>query len=215
MTTRLALWNLALAELGNERIGDTGDPVKSARELTAAHDQVVTECLAAGSWNFAMEDASVTGDTGLITGRVGYRYGFTKPTDWVRTIAVSLDEYFSAPLTQYYDDADIWKADSTPLYVRYVSNDTGLGRDLAKWPAQFTRFVALELADRVSVALTQNEALRERVEKRRDMARKRALNTDAMNSAQPVFPPPGSWTVARWGGRGGGRDRGSRGSLTG
>ena len=219
-TTKLALWNLALVELGVERLADTGSPSsgpngKPARELTALHSQVVNECIAAGSWNFAMEDTSITGDTGLITGRVGPRYGFTKPTDWVRTVAVSLDEFFSAPLTQYYDDADIWKADSTPLYVRYVSNDTGLGFELARWPAQFTRFVALELADRLSVALTQNDAVRERIGKRRDEARKRALNTDAMNQAQPIFPPAGSWTVARWGSRGNGRDRGSRGSLTG
>lgn len=213
-TTRLRLWNTALLELGSERLSDTGDPVKSAREMAAVHDQVVAECLAVGSWNFAMEDVSITGDTGLITSRVGPKYGFSKPSDWVRTIGLSLDEFFRAPLTEYYDDGDIWKADSSPIYVRYVSSDTGLGRDLAAWPAQFTRYVALELADRTSPALTQNESLRERIEKRRDMARKRALNTDAMNEASPKFAPPGTWTAARWGRLGRG-DRGGRGSLTG
>jgi hypothetical protein len=55
----------------------------------------------------------------------------------------------------------------------------------------------------------------EKVEERRDKARRRALNVDAMNEPQPKFPPPGSWTAARWGSSGARRDRGSRGSLTG
>ena len=43
-------------------------------------------------------------------------------------------------------------------------------------------------------------------------ARRNALNKDALNEAQPKFRPTGSWTAAR---RGGGGDRGRRGSLTG
>lgn len=213
-TTKLKLWSDALLELGNERISDTGEPVKSARELAAVHDQVVGECLQAGSWNFAMETVRIDADTG-VTPAFGYTKVFAKPSDWVRTIAVSLDERFSMPLLQYYDDDTFWSADSSPIYVRYVSSDTGLGLDLSRWTPNFTRYVALELADRVSPALTQNDALRERIEKRRDMARKRALNTDAMDEAQPKFAPPGSWTVARWGNSGARRDRGSRGSLIG
>ena len=214
MATKLGVWNLALQALGNERLSDTGNPGRASNELASCYSQVVNECLAAGSWNFAMEDVEITGDTGLITSRVGNQYGFAKPSDWVRTIAISYNEHFTTPLLDYYDDADIWKVDSTPIYVRYVSNDTGLGFDLASWPAQFTRFVSLELASRVGPAITQNMSLIERVEKLRDLARRRALNTDAMNEAQPKFQPPGSWTTARWGGRARG-DRGSRGNLTG
>jgi hypothetical protein len=215
MATKLTVWNDALQELGSERLADTGDPVKAGRELTAVHDQVVAECIAAGSWNFAMETVKIDADTG-VTPSFGFTEVFAKPSDWVRTIGVSLDERFSYPLTQYYDDDTFWSADSTPIYVRYVSDDTGLGLDLARWPAQFTRFVALELADRVCMALTQNASLKEQIGDRRDKARKRALNSDSQNEAQPKFLPPGSWTVARWGSSGGGRrDRGSRGSLTG
>lgn len=214
MTTKLAVWNGALVALGSERLSDTGDPVKAGFELTAAWDQVRAECVAAGSWNFAMETVKIDADTGVTPG-FGYTEVFAKPSDWVRTNAVSLDERFSVPLLQYYDDDNFWSADSTPIYVRYVSNDTGLGYDLNRWPANFVRFVELELAARVGMALTQNAALVEKIEERRDKARKRALNVDAMDGPQPVFPPPGSWTSARWGWSGGGRDRGSRGSLTG
>jgi hypothetical protein len=212
-TTKLRLMNNALVELGNERLADTGENVKAGRELNAVYDQVVEECLSAGSWNFAMETVKADADTG-VTPEFGYTEVFAKPSDWLRTIGVSADERFTFPLLDYYDDSTFWSADVTPVYIRYVSNDTGLGLDLTRWPTTFARFVELELADRVSIALTQNESLRERVGKLRDKARKRALNIDAMNEVQPKFRPPGSWTQSR-GGRLGRGDRGSRGSLTG
>ena len=212
MTTRLAVWNGALTALGHRRLSDTGEAAAAGHELTAVHDQVVGECISVGSWNFAMETIKAAADTG-VTPSFGFTEVFAKPSDWVRTIAVSEDEYFSFPLLRYYDDAGFWSADSTPIYVRYVSNDTGLGLELTRWPAAFTRFVELELADRLCLKLTQSGTMKEQIEKARDKARKRALNVDAMNEAQPKFAPPSSWTLARGGGAR--RDRGSRGNLTG
>ena len=213
MPTKLGVWNNALGELGHTRLSDTGEPVPAAREITAVYPQVVEECLSVGSWNFAMETIKADADTG-VTPEFGYTEVFAKPSDWLRTIGVSLDEHFAYPLLHYYDDANFWSADSTPIYVRYVSDDTGLGLDLAKWPAAFTRYVELALADRVCLRVTQNNALRTEVQKLLKDAKKMALNQDAMNEAQPKYPPPGSWTQAR-GGRIGRGDRGSRGSLTG
>lgn len=213
MTNKLSLWNGCLGALGHNRLSDTGDGVEAARELTVVHDQVVAECLAAGSWNFATETIEAAADTG-ITPEFGFPKVFAKPSDWVRTVGISEDEYFSLPLLHYYDDDTFWSADSTPIYVRYVSDDTGLGLDIARWPANFTRFVELELAARTCMRITQNASMLEGVEERRDKARRRALNFDAMNSAQPAFPPPSGWTMAR-GGRIGRGDRGSRGQFTG
>jgi len=213
MATKLGLYNGALVELGNERVTDTGEAVKAARELTAVYSNVVNECLSAGSWNFAMETIKATSDTG-VTPAFGYTEVFAKPSDWLRTFAVSEDEYFVNPLIHYYDDASFWSADVSPLYFRYVSNDTGLGFELTRWTPKFTRFVELELADRVCLAISQNNSLKEEVGKRRDKARKEALNQDAMNEAQPKFRPTSSWTQARWG-RTVGRDRRRSGSLIG
>lgn len=199
--------------LGIRSLTDTGEAIEPGRVITETYSRVVNECLSAGSWNFAMETIKATADTG-VTPAFGFTEVFAKPSDWVRTIGVSLDEYFSLPSMQYYDDANFWSADSSPIYVRYVSNDTGLGLELSRWPATFTRFAELELAARTALRLTQNASLAEKIENDRDKARKRALNHDAMNQAQPVFPPSGSWTVARGGTLGRG-DRGNRGSLTG
>lgn len=213
MATKVNLLNAAILELGHERIVDTGQDGVAPKELNFVYTQVVDECLAAGSWNFAMETVQLDADTG-VTPEFGYPEVFAKPTDWVRTIAVSADERFSYPLLQYYDDASFWSADVTPIYVRYVSDDTGLGYELTRWPANFTRFVELSLAERVCMKVTQSKELRAEIQEDLKKARLRALNVDAMNEPQPKFAPMGSWNASRGGGVSR-RDRGSRGSLTG
>jgi hypothetical protein len=211
MATKLGVFNGALTAIGARRIADTGEAIEPARELAAVYTQTVSECLAAGSWNFATETIQADADTG-VTPSFGYTEVFSKPADWVRTVAVSGDEYFTQPLLRYYDDAGVWSADISPVYVRYVSSDTGMGFALDRWTPFFTRYVELELADRVCLKLTQNASLEESVGRKRDKARKQALNQDAMDEPQPKFLPPGSWTLSR-GGRVSRRDRGSRGSL--
>ena len=213
MATKAGIFNAALIELGHRTLADTGEAVEPGRVLNQVWSRVVSDCIEAGSWNFAMETIKAAADTG-VTPEFGYTEVFAKPSDWVRTIGVSLDENFAYPLLQYYDDATFWSADSTPIYIRYVSNDTGLGFELTRWPAAFTRFVELELASRVAPRLTQSESLRERIDKDRDKARRRALNVDAMNEAQPKFAPSGSWSMSRNGRQSRG-DRGNRGSFTG
>mgnify|MGYP001179546676 CR=1 FL=1 len=213
MVSKLEIWNAALDELGHEILSDTGEGNRPGQVLARLYDNVVADCLADASWNFAMETIKAEADTG-VTPEFGYRYVFAKPSDWVRTYAVSQDEYFTYPLLQYYDDQGFWSADSTPLYIRYVSNDTGLGLEMSRWGAKFRRYVELELAARACMPITQNASLREDIEKARDRARKDAKVKDAMDEPQPKYPPPSSWTQARAGriGRG---DRGNRGRLIG
>jgi hypothetical protein len=212
MTTKLDLLNGALLELGHASLSDTGEAVESGRVLNLVYSQVRDECLSSGSWNFATETIQADADTG-VTPEFGYSEVFAKPSDWVRTVAISADENFAQPLTRYYDDDSFWSAESTPIYVRYVSDDTGLGLDLNRWTPLFTRYVELALAERVCLKLTQSETRKESLEKSVKKAKRTALNQDAMDEPNPRWPPPGNWTMSR-GGRSG-RDRGSRGSLTG
>lgn len=213
MATKLAIFKAALNEIGEASTEDTGEGVEAVRTLVRNWDRVVADCLATGSWNFAMETIKAVSDTG-VTPEFGFTEVFAKPSDWVRTIGVSEDEYFSFPLLHYYDDVSYWSADNSPIYIRYVSNDTGLGMEMTRWPAAFTRFVELELAHRSCLRINQSGSLKDAIGKERDRARKAALNQDALNEPNPKFPPPSSWTQAR-GGRSSRGDRGNRGSLIG
>ena len=212
MTTKQELYTGALYALGSRKVLTT-ENVEARRALDDVYDGVLATCLEAGSWNFAMETVELAADTG-VTPNFGYTKVFAKPSDWVRTHAISGDEYLHFPLMQYYDDSNFWSADVTPIYVRYVSDDTGLGLDLTRWTQAFTRYVELELAERVCMRLTQDKGLWEQLKKDRDQARKRALNRDGMDESQPKFKPAGSWTESRYG-RSGWGDRGNRGSFTG
>lgn len=211
MATKQQIFTGALYELGNRKVL-TSESVEARRALDDVYDEVLAECLESGSWNFAMETVQLDADTG-VTPNFGYTEVFAKPTDWVRTIGISGDEYFAYPLMQYLDDSNFWSADLTPIYVRYVSDDTGLGLDLTRWPMSFVRYVEMELAFRVCMRLTQDKQLREQLRLDRDKARRKALNKDAMDEPNPKFKPPGSWTESRHGSTRG--DRGRRGSLTG
>lgn len=212
MATKLKLFNGALIEMGHKPVVDTGEAVVSARTLVRVYDQVVEECLADASWNFAIETIKSDADTG-VEPNFGYKEVFAKPSDWLRTFAVSGDEYFSFPLLHYFDDSNFWSADQSPIYVRYVSNDTGLGLDLTRWPALFTRYVELELCERTVYKLTQSVELKKEIEEKKKKAALKAKNVDAMDEVNPKFPPPSSWTTARSSRNRG--DRGSRSNLTG
>ena len=206
-----ALYQESLSELGDVTLLTTRSG-EARRAIDDVYSQVLGEVLEAGSWNFAMETIKATADTG-VTPNFGFPEVFAKPSDWVRTIGISSDEYFTSPLLNYYDDANFWSADSNPIYVRYVSNDTGLGLEQSRWPDTFKHYVELELASRVCMRLTKDPNLKEQIDFKRDKAKRTALNKDALNEPNPKFPPMGSWNQAR-GGRTG-RDRGSRSNLTG
>jgi len=213
MATKLGLFNNALIEVGHETLADTGEPVDAGRKLNEVYDEVVSDCLEAASWNFAVETIKADADTG-VEPAFGYSEVFAKPSDFKRTIGISQDEYFTYPLLQFYDDQTFWSADFTPIYVRYVSDDTGLGLDLSRWPASFRRYVELELAERVCFRLTQSRSLKKEIGEDRNKARKHAKIVDTMNEQQPKFAPAGSWTTSRAGRLSRG-DRGSRSNLTG
>ena len=212
MVTKLKVFNDALIEMGHKPVADTGETVTAARTLVRVYDQVVEECLADASWNFAMETIQADADTGVAP-NFGYTEVFAKPTDWLRTMAVSGDEYFAFPLLYYYDDSNFWSSDQSPMFVRYVSNDTGLGLDLTRWPALFTRYVALELCERTVYKLTQSIELKKEITEAKKKARLKAKNVDAMDEVNPKFPPPSNWTTARSSRNRG--DRGLRSNLTG
>ena len=114
MASKISLFNAALSEIGHRALVDTGEPVEAGRELNRNYNLVVDDCLAAGSWNFAMETIKSVADTGVTPG-FGFTEVFAKPLDWVRTIGISSDENFSLPLLQYYDDAGFWSADVSPI----------------------------------------------------------------------------------------------------
>lgn len=215
-TSQLRLYNHALRLLGERELASLSEDREPRRLLDAVwNDSGKRRVLESGLWNFATRTVKVDAEV-AVTPAFGLRYAFTRPTDFVRIVALCSDPMLKTPLLDYRDDSAYWYADITPIYLRYVSDDaTTYGGNLATWTESFCEWAAFYFADQVRPKLTGFRTDADRKQWKADV--KKALRTarsrDAMN--QPTaFPPTGNWVGARQGGRGGG-DRGNRGSLTG
>lgn len=206
MATILSLYNGALKILGEPRLASTSEEREPRRALDDVYADAVAYCLEAGQWWFASKQVEID-STPADAPSFGFAYAFVKPSDWVRTMALSADEYFDCPLTRGMDAPEHWYADVDPLYVRYVSDDAAFGGDLTLWPASFTRFVEYELAERICLQITNGKSDFENIVKLKTRAKRDALSKDAMNDVQPKFAPSGSFVQSRMGGRGRGHVR--------
>jgi hypothetical protein len=195
MATKLGVYNDALELIGERSLSSVSENREPRRVLDGRYDSALNYCLEAGYWNFAMRSVEFTADT-VVEPPFGFTYAFEKPSDWIRTAALSDSETFMTPLRHYVDEGDYWFADITPIYVRYVSNGATYGLDLTRWPETFTRYVVAHLAAEICERLTQNSSKLEelrRLEKRRlaDAKAKDAIN-------DPVGRvPTGSWVLSR------------------
>ena len=200
MASKLSLYNQALRELGSRKLASLSEAVETRYHLDDVYDAVLAECLEEGQWNFATRAVEIEHEAS-IDPAFGFEYAFARPDDFVRLMAISADDTFSAPLQNYTDEANYWLADVSPLYIKYVSNDVGYGMDLGKWPVSFERYVVLTLANRIAPSVTQSETRTDYLFKMARRAKINARSKDAMG--QPAGRiVPGSWAQSRFGGDG-------------
>lgn len=212
MASKLSIYNGALTDLGSRKIQTLGENRESRRVLDSYWDQdFIGSVLAEALWKFAIRTVQLESSSS-IEPSFGYRCAYEKPTDWVRTSALSLDEYLRIPLLEYRDEAGFWFCDSDLIYVSFVSNDVAYGGDLSNWPANVGRYASLRLAHQACKRITDSTTDKESLERDMVLALRKARSTDAMD--QPERPlPPGSWSRARH--RDSHLDRGSRNRLIG
>jgi hypothetical protein len=211
MTDKLSLYNGSLLVAGERFIASLSVQEEPRRLLDQVWTGAIKYCLEQGQWHFAMRTVQIDYDTS-IEPDFGYRRAFVKPDDWVNTSGLCSDEYFTAPLTRYIDEAGYWYADLDTLYVRYVSNDALYGMDLNKWPETFREYVEAYLASRILLKIANSEDKAEKAGKLAERRLMLAKNKAAM--AEPTsFPARGSWSSAR--NRFPRRDGGGGGSLIG
>lgn len=223
-TTRLQLYNGALQLCKERSLVALTDNNKARRELDQVwNDGAVNYCLEQGQWYFAMRSIELGYDPDVDT-QFGYTYAFDKPDDWILTSAVCSDERFTTPVSDYADEAGFWRADLTPLYIKYVSNDTGFGANLALWPTTFSEFVQAYLASKIVLNISGAGKLAEAImgtngDERNGILyhRKLVAKSRAAMTMGTKYPATGSWVRARVGARSRGPmgDGGTGGALTG
>jgi len=214
MTDKLSLYNGALRELGERRLKNLSENREPRHILDNVWDNnAVKRCLQKGQWNFATRAMKITA-TPSVSPDFGFQYAVEKPSDWVRTVGVCVDEYFDQTLRQYRDEAGYWWSDREDIYVRYVSNDPQYGMDFSLWPDNFTHYVECYIALKAIKRLTHAATDKDDLEKDTKAALHEAKTTDAMDDKHPELPP-GSWSQSRQGHGSARRDGGNRNSLYG
>lgn len=212
-TDQLRVYNEAARVCGQRKLSALTDTQQLRYLLDDVwNNNAVDHCLEKGQWNFARRASKMTYDP-TVAPDWGYRRGFAKPTDWVRTVAISGDEKFQVPLTAYTEEVGYWWCDLDTLYVIYVSNDVDYGKNLGRWPSSFADYVSAHMAALVCGTLVGDEGKRKVI---RDWEKAQLANAKSMDASnQPTkFPAQGSWVTARYGQRGY-SDRGNTGQLTG
>jgi len=205
MADKLAIYNGILILTGCRPLASLREQRNEREALDAGWDDQVAYCLAQGQWNFARRTIEASA-ADSVEPAFGFTYAFTKPTDFVRLMAIANEDRFLDPLRDYNDEQGYWWANFNPLYVSYVSSDTAYGMDLGKWPASFAEYVKAHTAAVAYWRLIEGKAQNVSIGslatfyKLAESRLKTARSEDAMN--QPSKRPPrGSWSRARSNGR--------------
>ena len=195
MATKLDLYNRALRHLKMVRLANLTESVASRRELDAVYDGALQYALECGGWKFATRTSALTEPDAAAT-NFGLSYAYPIPSDFVRWVAISPNELFTTEVDDWEEEAGYVYSNLSTLYIKYVSNSTSYGLDIAAFPDNYAEFVALIMAERVCIPLTSDTKLEEGVSQKRYRAELRAKRFDAIKE-RVKFRPTGTLVNSR------------------
>ncbi len=182
-----------------------------ARRLCDVHYAPMLQCIMEGGfWTHAMRTTEITVNAG-VTPAFGYAYAFDIPSDFVRKYVVSNSQTMNPPLdhqtggTAYLIEGGYLWADSTPIYLRYTSNDSSYGLDLTRWPERLTEAACVELAYRIAPKLTGSSELKSELFNLKADTLGKANTFEALQQPAQVSRA-GRWVTGRFSGRRTGTD---------
>lgn len=196
MADRLALYNQSLIHLGSASITALTDDVPAVNVFGNAWGGVLMQAFNAGDWNAFKKSAQLS-ESSTGTAAIGWNTAYDYPTDYLRTVAVSPYAGFEQPFQDYVDEGGFLSSNTTPIYLRYISNAKMADGSVDTWPAMFWRYVAMLLAYETCDKLTNGATKQADLEKRLTKALRDAKSVDARNENRPMRP--GSWIRSRRG----------------
>jgi len=197
--TRTDIINLALREIGTDRISDHTEASPEADIARDVWDQAVRMALSRHQWSFAMTAARLARSTPVPAAR--YSYIYTKPGNLVRIGSISASSSMEPPLIDYADRFDGIHTDANAVYVEYVQADTPEGT----WTPWFVDVLVVDLASLLASPL-KSTTERERLEQLRQARLATARSIDSQQKP-PMRWREGSWVSAK-------RGRGAHGGMT-
>lgn len=194
MADKLAIYRGALRLLGPSELASLTESRPERFKLDAAWTPAVEYLLAKGMWNFAIRTVEIDADP--VPPALGFEHTFTKPTDWVRTVAISDTPQFLEGIRRYEDQATKWYTDYDPIYVRYVSNGASYGLNIAAWRQPFAKALEAYLAFECGLPISADRGNRNDLYTLFEQLLADAKSLDAVDE-RVRFKPPGRWTRSR------------------
>lgn len=198
MTTRLAVYNIAVRYLGGTRLHATNGLTEDRPdryELDAVYDQSLALMLEEGWWKYAIRTVLITADAG-ITPAFGHAYAFPHPDDYVALCKISTDPYMQVEVAEFENDNKIIRCAYDELYLSYISNDTDFGANLGIMPAKFVEAWGCRMAMMTGLPVTGKRDDDESLEFKYARRLRDALVKDAVDQ-RVKGKPPGRWSQAR------------------
>jgi len=191
--TRTDIINLALREMGVDRIDDWTESSVEADVMRDIWDHAVRMFLARHEWQFAMKSTSLPRQAS--TPATQFTYIYTMPADYVRLGSVSQYATMQPPMHDYQMTAAGFETDATAVFIEYVSDNFAIGT-MPPWAVDV---LVVDLASMAASPL-KSETSRERLEQlRRD---RMAVAKTLSSQHQPKrYYRDGSWISASRGRR--------------
>ena len=199
MADRLTIYNGALRLLGPHQLSSLTESGEARRALDSAWRPAVDFLLSEGLWNFALRTQEISQDDD-VEPLFGFAYAFAKPSDWVRTQAISDEATFNSGFKSFSDEQDYWYASVDPLYVRFVSDDDEYGWNVSAWRMPFSKCLEAYLAFECGLPISGDRGTRDSIYSLYTTRLKRAKTLDAVDE-NVKSKPEGRLVRARLAGR--------------
>jgi hypothetical protein len=187
MATQLAVYNAALAYLGEKPLTSLTSFRECRRVLDDSFETVQQNCLESGMWNFTLRLAFLASSG---AGSFGKTFAFSKPSDLVHLFAAFTSTATDAQrVTDYFDNGAFYHADVNPFTFIYSSNDaSSYGGLLTKWSQKFADLVSATLAARTALRITGSPKILEYAEASRAARLEEALAVDHVPTLPGLMP---------------------------
>jgi len=197
---QLSIYNGALIHLRERRIKNLEENVPTRRYLDEVWNQKFIDlCLSDYQWTFATRTLKLQADDSL-TASFGYKNVYELPSDFLNTCAVCSDEYFKYPIRDYNHEVNYIYTDYEEIYIKYISNNPLYGGGYNNWSPEFLHYVIINFAFIASNLISHSHNLSQELERKKDKARKIAINKDFQKKPSRSFAC-GAWANSRHLGR--------------
>lgn len=187
-TSETEICNIALGEIGHQRIMSLDDPTPQARYLKTFYAPTRDELLRLHPWNFATTRATLSRPTPAPA--FGWRYAYGLPSDFIRLRQLNKFEAWE-PATTHEIESGALLTDEEEAHVRYIFRQ----EDVAKFDPLFVRALAIALAAQVAKPITGDEDMATMLTRRLEtIALPRAKQADAQEDRSRKKP----WFVNSW-----------------